>query len=387
MKKVLVIGGFKNYHKRLKNLGYKIDIIKNKNKISPEDANLYNKIIGLDDIDNYDKECNKLVNFIKNNKYDFIYNYSEKGQLLTAYLCQQTGYPYHSIDTVKAVNNKYIMRKKLQNTMLDNVKYKLIKSSQDLMRLKIDSPWILKPLDSWGSNNIKTLSKDNLYAYPKSLHYPLLAEEKIEGNEYSVEAFVKENDFLIISITKKYVDPLTFVELGHTVRIKLQKHLYNKLKKFLKILFSKLGIKNGVTHTEFKIQNDTIYLIETHIRMGGDKISDAISFSTNIDIDDLIVKESIDKNLPLFSPLDSRPVSIWFGIPKTNGVIDSIKFNGIKNKNILSEEFLIHAGEYQSKLHSSFERTAIVIATGNNDINSLYNARSRIAQLNISIRK
>lgn len=390
MKRALVIGGFKGYHKRLKNFSYEVDVIKNKEKISADDYELYNTIIGINDIDEYSSEfVNDIVQYVKARKYNFIYNYSEKGQELTADICQKVGYPYHSISTVRKVNNKYLMREAVKNTVLDNVLYKVIKSKEDVFNLDKNIDWVFKPLNSWGSTNVFFYSLKTGKDYSNlldSIEYPFLAEKMIYGDEYSVEAFVSNDNIKILSVTKKYTDPKTFVELGHTVRSTISKNIYAKLIEFLKILFSNLGITSGITHTEFKIFNGSLYLIETHIRMAGDNIADAISLATKVDIEDLIVKESISKRIPTLSLEDIRPISIWFATPKKNGRVDSIGFSSSDEKNILYKKVLINLGDIINGCHSSFDRTAVVIATGKTQHDSLMNAKKQISKLQVEIK-
>ncbi|KJY57373.1 ATP-grasp domain-containing protein [Lactobacillus melliventris] len=389
MKRALVIGGFRSYHIKLKERGYIIDIIKEKHKIKSDDSNLYNLIIGINEKDYLNRNfIENISSFLDKNNYDLIYNYSEKGQEFTAVLCKILNFPYHSFSTVKAVNNKFVMREKMCGTEYDNIEYKLLHCKNDILSLSKTCDWILKPLNSWGSTDILKYSPRNFKISDlDNLKFPILAEEFINGQEYSVEAFVHKNNIEILSITKKFIDKITFVEIGHTVRESLDIETMHKIEGFLRVVFNRLGIESGITHTEFKLVNDKIFLIETHIRMGGDNISEAISLATGVNVDDLIIDESIDKQLPNFCPQKNIPVSIWFALPKKVGYLKKAEFKCSKTANILDEDILISSGTFLPKLHSSFERVAVVLATGTNREDSLDNARKRVKELVTTIEK
>lgn len=103
----------------------------------------------------------------------------------------------------------------------------------------------------------------------------IIIEQYIEGGkEYSVEGISYHGCHDIIQVTEKLSSgPPHCVELGHMQPAKLTNEMRNKIKSVISQLLEAVGVDNTTSHTEIKIVNDDIYLIELNARSGGDHIS------------------------------------------------------------------------------------------------------------------
>lgn len=96
----------------------------------------------------------------------------------------------------------------------------------------------------------------------------ILIEEYLDGGkEYSVEGLSFEGKHQIIQITEKISSgPPHCVELGHSQPAALSPELWTAVERAIVELLNNVGIKYGPTHTEIKIRDGRVYLIELNSR-------------------------------------------------------------------------------------------------------------------------
>ena len=105
------------------------------------------------------------------------------------------------------------------------------------------------------------------------------------GREYSVEGLSFQGTHQIIQITEKISSgPPHCVELGHSQPAQLSSEMIQKVIMSIKEVLTQFGFINGPTHTEIKIVDNKIYLIEMNARPGGDHIAHPLTqLSTGYD--------------------------------------------------------------------------------------------------------
>ena len=103
----------------------------------------------------------------------------------------------------------------------------------------------------------------------------VLIEEFLSGGqEYSVESLSYHGKQYIIQVTQKDSSgPPHCIELGHHQPAKLSKDEKSLVEKAVSEALSAAGITNGPCHTEIKMIDGKIYLIEINGRPGGDHIA------------------------------------------------------------------------------------------------------------------
>ncbi|MGN1327196.1 MAG: acetyl-CoA carboxylase biotin carboxylase subunit family protein, partial [Clostridia bacterium] len=117
-------------------------------------------------------------------------------------------------------------------------------------------------------------------------------EEYIEGEEYSCECISYKGEHHFLAFTKKYTTGSpNFIETGHCEPSDIQEKYQEEIKKNIFCALDSLGIQNGASHTEFKIdQNGNPTIIEIGARMGGDCIgSDLVPISTGYDYVKMVI--------------------------------------------------------------------------------------------------
>ncbi|ECC1387246.1 ATP-grasp domain-containing protein, partial [Listeria monocytogenes] len=163
----------------------------------------------------------------------------------------------------------------------------------------LDYPCIVKPLNGFGSINVERVNSldDLLVSFKKhtsNLNYSILGpvfseqilvEPYIEGKEFSVESIVEEGNVNSIMITEKiFNEKFENVENGHIMpAISLSNIEEKEIISYVNKIHKIFDINTGITHTEIKVNNDGIHLIELNPRVGGGFIAEMLSKVLNVD--------------------------------------------------------------------------------------------------------
>ena len=207
------------------------------------------------------------------------------------YIAKNLNLVGNTLESTKFTTNKFKMREKLSKNGLPCPWYKLIFEFNELDQKMLKFPLIVKPIDRSGSRGInKVLTIDELkkaikLAKKVSFIDKVLVEEYIGGKEYSIEAISQNGIHQILQITEKFTTGSpNFIEIGHLQPARIKDDMKNQIKKVIMEALKTLEFENGASHSEIKIDNEEIKIIEIGGRMGGDFIgSDMVKLSTGID--------------------------------------------------------------------------------------------------------
>ena len=223
-----------------------------------------------------------------------------------AYVCEKLGLPGISYITARLFTDKYLMREKCKQLGIKTLKYSLINTLEDALYFYDNNDFnvILKPICNQGSRGVYLASNRNeiIRFYAEAVKYskrqPILIEQFVTGHEIVIEgiAFNYEFENLICGDTFYFKEKNVFAA---TQRIFPSRYDDNVIKKALELnkkIIKGFGLKQGLTHSEFIISNNDIFLIETAARGGGVFISsDIIPLMTHIDTTKFIIDSAVGK--------------------------------------------------------------------------------------------
>lgn len=225
---------------------------------------------------------------------------SDLATITVNYVAEELELPCNPYEITKQCTNKYEMRKQMKKHNIKTPGF--IKVNNEYKNINIEDlkfPMIVKPTDRSGSRGItKVFSKDDLdnaikYATKDSFEKSAIIEEYIEGDEYSCECISYKGKHDFLAFTKKYTTGApNFIETGHMQPSDIDVKLQDKIKNEIFRALDSLGIVNGASHTEFKInKNGEVGIIEVGARMGGDCIgSDLVRLSTGYDFTKMVIE-------------------------------------------------------------------------------------------------
>jgi biotin carboxylase len=334
-----------------------------------------------------------------------IATFGETDQDRCAVIGAELGIATHSLRTVELVHDKQAMRARLRETGLDTTASAVVADLDALNSFVCEHgfPCVVKPVAGAGSAGVAVVRHDSELAcaferastrFDDLPDAGVLVEQFHEGPQFSVEAFSELGDHQVVSITRKFSDPATFVELGHVASADLTSKQQEDIHDYVERLLEALGVEFGATHTEIVLTPAGPRVIETHVRMGGDEIPALTFDATGVDLAEYVVRQTVgEKVLPdiraiLAEDRPSRCSAIWFVAAPATGELASV--SGLeeagKTEGVTEVKLLVGPGSTVGRLESSDSRIAYVRSVGETATEALDAARKAAAHLEFQLR-
>lgn len=224
---------------------------------------------------------------------------SDLGVLTADYLAEQLGLPCNSYADTQIATNKYHMRAAFAAAGVSVPRFLCVSeppTEEDLQDFTY--PLIVKPTDRSGSRCITKIEAFSQIeaavraAAEVSFEKKAIIEEYIEGEEYSCECISYEGAHHFLAFTKKFTTGAPcYIETGHVQPSDIPTEAQPRLIEAVYQALDALNIRNGASHTEFKLDSQGNFrIIETGPRMGGDCIgSDLVYLSTGHDFMKMVI--------------------------------------------------------------------------------------------------
>ena len=232
-------------------------------------------------------------------------------------------------------------------------------------------PVIVKPRDNSGSrgvklcNNLQELEETIQEALDNSKKDTVLVEEFIEGREFSIEALHYDGKSEVIQFTEKKTTPFPYnVELGHIQPANISEEQKNQIRRIISLIGSALNFEYCPSHTELKINDRGIFIIETSPRLGGDYITSLLTpLSTGINMEDQLLHIALGEHVDVTIGRIDRAAGVrFFDLPL--GVVKSIHLDAgkfLSNSNIVDFSLDVKKGDRIKPITSSLNRYGQVI--------------------------
>ena len=231
---------------------------------------------------------------------------TDKPLVMMARIAEKYGFPFFSIDTARWSTDKFLMKERFELGGVPHARGRLISRVEEADDLVY--PVIVKPRDNSGSRGVKLCRnreelKDSIVEALEFSHLDsVLVEEYIEGPEYSIESLHYDGESEVIQFTEKKTTEFPYnVELGHKQPALLTDVQKDAIREIVAKIGSAIRFENCPSHTELKINDRGIFVIETSPRLGGDFItSTLVPLSTGINMEDQLL------NIALGEPVDTK---------------------------------------------------------------------------------
>lgn len=293
-----------------------------------------------------------------------------------AYVAEELGLPGIGYDCAKVFTDKWMMRKKTAELGLATIRAEKISSldqGRDFLS-KIGKSVIIKPLDNQGSRGVSIVeSEDELeakfhIALGLSKGSEVIIEEYICGKEIEVDSIVVDYtvEHLMHADLESFDIPDTFASTTRLFPSSLEKKKMEGLLDVNKKTLSGFGLKQGLTHCEYMIdEKGEIYLIEAAARGGGTYISSHLTkLQTGLDTSPFLLDIAINevKDMPAFSRELCHSGYVTFYLPKGE-VISKEGVDEIDGKEYVYKHMLddIMVGMKTSDPRDKTSRYAIIL--------------------------
>jgi biotin carboxylase len=334
-----------------------------------------------------------------------IATFGETDQDRCAVIGEALGIATHSPGTVELVHDKHAMRTRLRETGVDATASAVV-ADVDALSAWVGEhgfPCVVKPVAGAGSAGVAVVrhESDLASAFERaSARFDdlpdagVVVEQFHEGPQFSVEAFSERGEHQVVSITRKFSDPTTFVELGHVAPADFTSLQQKEVEYYVERVLDALGVEFGATHTEIVLSEAGPRVIETHVRMGGDEIPALAYDATGVDLAECVVRQTVgEKVLPeiravLEQERPPRCSAIWFAAAPVAGVLADV--SGLDEageaEGVTEVKLLVRPGSTIGPLESSDSRVAYVRAVAETVDLAVNAARKAAAHLDFQLR-
>lgn len=218
-----------------------------------------------------------------------------------AYVAEKMGLPGIGYEKGILFTDKSRMREemvKAEIPCLPNKTVHNLESAVEFFQELKGKPVIIKPLDSQGSRGIYACHSEQEIKryYSESESFSSTGEVIVEklaiGKEFFVEGMALDGKFqnLIIGDTHYFDIENAYAAESRRTPSTADSALVRRVLRRNREIIEAFGLKQGLSHSEFIVDEDEIYLLETAARGGGVYISsDLISLRTGINMEQFLV--------------------------------------------------------------------------------------------------
>ena len=312
MERVLVVGGGAYQVpliRRLVELGYYAYCI-DKNPLSPG----FQFATESEVIDIIDKEA--CLEYAKRKNVNAVMTYGATLPLPTvSFIGERLHLPALPLETAETSKNKYTIKEKLRKAGC-NIQGEFFRMSslEDAHNHQYTLPCVIKPCDGSGSKGVSIVRNNSEiehaieYAYKSARYGEFYCESYIDGEEYSVEAFVDKEQIFIYGIIKttfeKHGSDNESIEYGHRTPSGLETSFEDSISDEVKKAIRGLGINMGSVNFDVILSgiDGKPYIIDCGIRIGQNLIASRIvPLSRGVNILDNTIKQALGQ------PIDAAP--------------------------------------------------------------------------------
>lgn len=253
-------------------------------------------------------------------------------------------------------------------------KGRLIKYAEEAEDLSF--PIICKPRDNSGSRGVKLCRDVNELqecideALDNSKLDTVLVEEYIEGREFSIETLHYDGKSEVIQFTEKKTTEFPYnVELGHKQPANLTDIERQQIRDIISNIAACMRFENCPSHTELKVNDRGVFVIETSPRLGGDYITSTLTpLSTGINLEDQLLHIALGERVDTKSGRVEKAAAVcFFSFPEGKVTAIDPRINEVASwPNIHSFELKLHVGDKVNKITSSLNRYGQFVVTGEN---------------------
>lgn len=222
--------------------------------------------------------------------FDCVVSFTELGLIPAALIGERLALPGASrVTTTELLRDKSRMREHLNRTGFSPVLSKVCHTPEEARRFagEVGYPVVLKPRESSGSLGVRRAASpgevDGAFGAAARQSAGVLVEEFLDGPEVSVEAFSFAGRHVIVAVTGKQVTA-NYVESGHVVPAMSGEEDTAQVRELVTAFLDLVGVTDGPSHTEVIVTRKGPRIVESHDRLGGDKIFRLVQLAYGVDL-------------------------------------------------------------------------------------------------------
>ncbi|MFF3934569.1 ATP-grasp domain-containing protein [Streptomyces phaeofaciens] len=300
----------------------------------------------------------------------------------TAALAEKLGLPGATETAAQALRDKVRLREVSGAGGVRNPRWREVHGPADILAFAGAGPVVVKPANRQASVGVQLLDSVDAATAARAwertssaaeyeqvpdrqLAWRFLAEERLQGPEYSVEALVREGEIVFENVTAKTVVPGPYpVELGHLLPAPLDQGTQTAFETAMRALVGAIGFRTGILHAEWILTESGPTLVECAGRCPGDYLIDLIDLAYGTRIRLTLI--DLLAGRPVTLPPSARQTSAIRFLAAEPGTVKEVAgvdtARGLPGVQVAEVD--VEAGQEVRPWASSWDRAGHVIATG-----------------------
>ncbi|MFK0043645.1 ATP-grasp domain-containing protein [Streptomyces sp. NPDC090741] len=229
---------------------------------------------------------------------------------------------------------------------------------------------------------------EGVFVPDRPMELSMLAEQYVQGPEFSVEMLVREGRPLFVNITGKQLFPGPHpVEMAHLVPADIPQELAQTLGAQTERVVAAVGFRDGIVHCEWIVSDGVPYLVECAGRLAGGGIVDTIQLAYPVQLMrsyyEVLKGEAPPAELPRRAKGGAAVRFLAAGpgrVAAVHGVDAARRVDGVFLVAVTAEP-----GDRFTGLRHSWDRAGIVMATADSSAEALRRAEAAAAEVRIDI--
>ncbi len=330
----------------------------------------------------------------------------ELGLLPAARINEALGLRGDSVATVQLLLDKWRMRQHLAARGVSPVASAVGRSTQDVRDFvqAHQLPIIVKPTRESGSlavfclrdqADVETVAErfrslDGTFA-ARDLSFAdsfdeFLMEEFLDGPEVSVETLTFDGRHVVVAVTDKECGgPGGFVEIGHSQPSRYSAETLHEVTRLVTEFLDAVGLHSGPGHTEIKLTSRGPRIVESHNRVGGDRINELAEIAYGVDMERYVLGAGFGVVEPLTtSPEPWGGAAIRFLTPEPGRVVEVTGIDVVRaDPAFVDVKLAVEPGDEVPPLTWNEDKIGHVIARGATASEAIANGRRLAAAIQV----
>nr|WP_052478834.1 ATP-grasp domain-containing protein [Kibdelosporangium sp. MJ126-NF4]CEL20873.1 carboxylase [Kibdelosporangium sp. MJ126-NF4]CTQ98322.1 carboxylase [Kibdelosporangium sp. MJ126-NF4] len=254
--------------------------------------------------------------------------------VIAAHVAQALGIEGPDSEIVRVTHHKAAYRAWLDEAGVQPFPSKPVACATEVVRFADKHGWpvVVKPAYGTGGSGITVVTSadatEAAFDHARCADAEVLVETYQDGPTYDVQTFSENGEHLVIAIAREYNYRTHPVIRGIALPAVLDPADRKAIEDHVAAVLTSLGHRDGPTDCDLVLTPSGPVVIETHLRMGGDRITDLVRDALGVDIKRAYAAQLLGKRvLPrlrtrLEQAQDSRKASaMWFASPGVDGTL------------------------------------------------------------------
>lgn len=308
-----------------------------------------------------------LAAHIQQNSIDAVYSTgSDLAMPVACRLSEKLKLPHFvSSETAYICNHKNAMRKKLGECE-GNIPFQVM---ENLERIEIPYPLVLKPSDAQGQRGIFLVNSDEEVeqhfeaAKEYSREGKVILEKYIDGPELSVNGYMVDGKLVYLVASDRDTWPeYTGLIHKHIVPANtLEKQTNDKIRAIIEDACNRMEIINGPVYFQMKLEGQMPYIIEMTPRLDGCHMWNILERATGVNLMKLVFEHLLYGITSELEKVEAevKPMELVFFCQKPHSIMDCSAFT--IPEDAVDNFFYYETGDYVRPVNGRFDKVGYYI--------------------------